>query len=263
MNILDRIVQTKHEETEAARLKEPFEAIFEQAQAVRRSGHSFSGALAASASGIIAEFKRRSPAKGFFQRDADVRTIVRGYAENGAAAISVLTDRDYFSGSLDDLRAARQVTDKPLLRKDFIVDPYQICEARIAGADAILLIAAALTPDACAQLAEFARRLGLEVLLELHGESELDRVNPHVNVVGINNRNLATFATDPAVSLHMAGKIPERFVRISESGLSDPETVCRLRQAGYQGFLMGESFMTRPDPARALGEFIQALNEKT
>lgn len=259
MNILDRILETKHTEVAALLAERPLEAQLDEARAVSRPVRSLAGALAASPTGIIAEFKRRSPSKGFFQAGADVRAIARGYAATGAAAISVLTDRDYFAGSLDDLRAAREVADVPLLRKDFIVDPVQICQARTAGADAILLIAAALDPERCAELAALARQLGLEVLLELHGEHELDYIGPDVSVVGVNNRDLTTFATDPAVSLRMAPLLPEGTIRISESGISDPDTVRRLRAAGYRGFLMGEQFMRRPDPAAALGAMIGAL----
>jgi len=259
MNILDRILETKRAEVAAALAESPLEVHLDAARAVSRPARSLAGALAASPTGIIAEFKRRSPSKGFFQPDADVRPIAAGYAERGAAAISVLTDRDYFAGSLDDLRAARQVADVPLLRKDFIVDPVQIAQARVAGADAILLIAAALTPERCAELAALARQLGLEVLLELHGEHERGYIGPVVSVVGVNNRDLTTFATDPAVSLRMAPLLPEGVIRISESGIGDPATVRQLRAAGYRGFLMGEQFMRQPDPVAALGAIIEAL----
>lgn len=171
----------------------------------------------------------------------------------------MLTDRDYFAGSLGDLRRARAGAQLPLLRKDFVIDAYQIAEARLAGADAVLLIAAALTPAQTSALASFAHELGLEVLLEIHQEKELGHLCDAVDVVGVNNRDLTTFVTDIRVSLALASSIPERFVRISESGLSSPETVRALREAGFGGFLMGENFMKRPDPAAALREFIEAL----
>jgi indole-3-glycerol phosphate synthase len=259
MNILDRILETKRAEMARARAERSFESLWEEARTVIRSVASFSQALSGSPSGIISEFKRRSPSKGFIKADADVQTIVRGYAENGAAAISVLTDETFFAGGLEDLVQARRVTDKPLLRKDFIIDPYQICEARLAGADVILLIAAALTPELCAELSAFARSLDLEVLLELHGEGELVYLNPDVQVVGVNNRNLGTFVTDTAVSLRMAPLLPSGVVRISESGISDSAVVQTLRGAGYRGFLMGENFMKQTDPVAALGEFITQL----
>lgn len=257
MNILDKILETKRREMIAAKSALSFESIYAQAKAVERRVVSFSGALRNSDTGIIAEFKRRSPSKGFIKEDARVAEIVEGYAKNGAAAISILTDRDYFGGSLDDLREARCVVNIPLLRKDFIIDTYQICEARIAGADVILLIAAALTVPECESLAEFAHSLGLEVLLEIHNEKELDYFGKHINVVGVNNRDLATFVTDTAVSERLAKQIPEGFVKISESGISSPETVMQLRYAGYEGFLMGENFMKQPDPVQALAQFIK------
>jgi indole-3-glycerol phosphate synthase len=259
MNILDRILETKRAEMIRARAERSFESLHHEARAVTRPVSSFSQALSGSPSGIIAEFKRRSPSKGFIKAGADVQTIVRGYALGGAAAISVLTDETYFAGGLDDLVQARAETDKPLLRKDFIIDPYQICEARIAGADVILLIAAALTPEQCGELAAFARSLGLEVLLELHGEGELSHLNSDVQVVGVNNRDLGSFVTDTAVSSRMASLLPQGIVRISESGISDPSVVQTLRGEGYRGFLMGENFMKRPDPAEALGDFISQL----
>jgi indole-3-glycerol phosphate synthase len=261
MNILDQILETKQAEIVRLRRERSFESIHREALAVTRAVNSFSKALNESASGIIAEFKRRSPSKGFIKANADVQTIVGGYAATGAAAISVLTDKSFFAGGLDDLVQARLVTDKPLLRKDFIIDPYQICEARLAGADVILLIAAALSREQCSELASFARSLDLEVLLELHGEGELDHLNRDVQVVGVNNRDLTTFVTDTAVSLRMAALLPRNVVRISESGISDPAVVLNLREAGYKGFLMGENFMKQTDPAEALGRFISQLEQ--
>lgn len=256
MDILDQILKTKYEEIAAAVVRRSFAAVYEEARSVARPVLSLSQALCGSPAGIIAEFKRRSPSKGFIREGADAAAVTGGYAASGAAAISVLTDRNYFGGTLDDLRAARRAADVPLLRKDFIIDPYQLCEARIAGADAVLLIASALTPERCAGLAAFARSLGLEVLLELHGESELDYLDAEVDVVGINNRNLKTFVTDTAVSERLAGMIPPERLKISESGISSPVTVRRLREAGFRGFLMGENFMKEPDPAEALRRFI-------
>lgn len=259
MNILDKILETKRAEMAAARSSVNFSGILAQAEAVGRRTNSFSEALAVSPTGIIAEFKRRSPSKGFINEGADAATIVKGYSDNGAAAISVLTDRDYFAGSLDDLRKARAVSAVPLLRKDFIIDPYQICEARIAGADVILLIAAALDREQCCDLADFAQTLGLEVLLEIHNESELEYINGSVDVVGINNRDLTSFATDVNVSKRLGGMLPGEMIRISESGISSAETVLELRKAGFRGFLMGENFMKTGNPAETLGDFIKEL----
>lgn len=257
MNILDKILATKRLETERNSKIRAFEEIFEEAKSATRPALSFAEALRKSDNHIIAEFKRRSPSKGFFDADADVETVVGGYSAAEAAAISVLTDRDYFGGSLDDLSAARKVSDLPLLRKDFIIDPYQICEARIAGADVVLLIAAAMTADRCAELAEFARSLALEVLLEVHNEQELTHLNPFVNVVGVNNRDLTTFVTDVSTSLRLSPLIPAEFLKISESGISSPSTVKELYEAGFRGFLMGENFMKEPNPSEALKRFVE------
>lgn len=259
MNILDQILETKRREVAALKAQLPFGELYARAKAHTRPVRSFSGALSTSPSGIIAEFKRRSPSKGFINREARPEEIVPGYETAGAAAVSVLTDRDYFAGSLDDLRRARAGAQLPLLRKDFVIDAYQIAEARLAEADAVLLIAAALTPAQTSSLASFAHELDLEVLLEIHREQELGHLCDAVDVVGVNNRDLTTFVTDIRVSLALAPFIPDRFVRISESGLSSPEAVRALREAGFSGFLMGENFMKRPDPAAALREFIEAL----
>jgi indole-3-glycerol phosphate synthase len=257
MNILNKIVATKRIEINTNTKVRVFEDIFDEAKSVTRTVLSFSKSLQNSDNHIIAEFKRRSPSKGFFNADADAETIVGGYSATGAAAISVLTDRDYFGGSLNDLVVARKVSAVPLLRKDFIIDPYQICEARIAGADVILLIAAAMTAETCGELAAFARSLNLEVLLEIHNEQELTHLNPFVNVVGVNNRDLTTFVTDVSVSHRLSSMIPPAFLKISESGISSPSTVKSLTDAGFQGFLMGENFMKTPDPVKALELFIK------
>jgi indole-3-glycerol phosphate synthase len=262
MNILEKILATKREEISACQRQRSFDDIYSEAQRVARPALSLSESLRRSATPIIAEFKRRSPSKGFINKDADVATVVSGYAARGAAAISALTDREYFAGSLADLAAARRASSVPLLRKDFIISPYQLCEARIAGADAALLIAAALTREQCAELAAFARSINLEALLEVHCEAELAHINPHVNVVGVNNRNLSTFATNAATSLTLAPLIPDTYVKISESGISDTETVKTLQKAGFQGFLMGEIFMKTGNPAQALGKFIEELRDK-
>ncbi|MCD8171974.1 MAG: indole-3-glycerol phosphate synthase TrpC [Alistipes sp.] len=259
MNILERIIETKRAEVAAARAARPFSDIYAEARAVERPARSFSGSIARTPGGIIAEFKRRSPSKGDINCGASLEQVVTGYAAAGAAAISVLTDRDYFGGSLADLRAARPLADIPLLRKDFIIDEYQICEARTAGADAILLIAANLTVEQTARLAASAKGLGLEVLLELHGEHELGHICPDVDVVGINNRDLTTFVTDTAMSVRMAGLLPTGKLLISESGISDPSTVMELARHGYRGFLMGENFMKHGDPAGALRAFLAGV----
>ena len=246
--ILDKIIETKQAEVAAAKKARPFAALLEEAQAVSRQPHSFRAALERSDTGII-------------HKGAQVAEIVPGYAASGATACSILTDTEYFGGSLDDLREARSLTTVPLLRKDFIIDEYQIAEARVAGADVILLIAAALHPEKVNQLCSFAHHLKLEILLEVHKPQELDCICPTIDVVGVNNRNLETFVTDIRTSFELAEQIPTSFVRISESGISSPESVLRLREAGYRGFLMGENFMKEPQPADALRHFIERLKQ--
>ena len=222
---------------------------------------SMSKALLDSDSGIIAEFKRRSPSKGWIKEEGRAEDIPLSYAENGAAALSILTDEQYFGGQLDFIRIARHlVPQTPILRKDFIIDEYQLFEARMAGADAVLLIAADLTLTECRALARTAHELGLETLLEIHTEQELDYTdNDCIDMIGVNNRNLGTFHTDVANSFRLAEKMATEAVKVSESGISNPETVRHLREAGFRGFLMGECFMKEPDPGLALKQFIEAI----
>lgn len=255
MNILEKIIATKR--VEVAQLDK--ESLLSQATELTNPSISFSQSLLNSPTGIITEFKRRSPSKGVINAQVDPSTVVRGYQAAGAAAISVLTDSDYFGGSADDLKAARQATNLPLLRKDFMIDNSQICQAKIWGADVILLIASALSPTQTAELAHFAHSLSLEVLLEIHGAHELGHINKWVDVVGVNNRNLATFETSIQQSINLAPEIPKSYVKISESGISDIQTVRTLRQNGYRGFLMGENFMKSIDPAGAAAEFISQI----
>ena len=227
---------------------------------------SMKQALASSASGIIAEFKRRSPSKGWIQEEACPEEIVPSYAAAGASALSILTDEKFFGGSLKDIRAARPLVEIPILRKDFIIDEYQLYShnyfeivAKIVGADAVLLIAAALELEKCNELAEKAHELGLEVLLEIHSSEELAYINKGIDMVGINNRNLGTFFTDVENSFRLVGQLPQDAVLVSESGISDPEIVKRLRAAGFRGFLIGETFMKTQRPGETLQNFLQAI----
>ena len=229
---------------------------------------SLKQALLDSPTGIIAEFKRKSPSKGWIHADARPEAVVPAYAAAGAAALSILTDESYFGGSLDYIRQVRPLVDLPILRKDFIIDPYQLYQAAEAGADAVLLIAACLSRADCAALTAEAHRLGLEVLLEIHDAAELDYVSPEVDVVGVNNRHLGSFVTDVQTSFDLAPLLPPPSttpaqatgtVFVSESGIGDPETVRKLRAAGFRGFLMGEHFMKNPDPGAALADFIRAI----
>ena len=229
---------------------------------------SLKQALLDSPTGIIAEFKRKSPSKGWIHADARPEAVVPAYAAAGAAALSILTDESYFGGSLDYIRQVRPLVDIPILRKDFIIDPYQLYQAAEAGADAVLLIAACLSRADCAALTAEAHRLGLEVLLEIHDAAELDYVSPEVDVVGVNNRHLGSFVTDVQTSFGLAPLLSQPSttptqatgpVFVSESGIGDPETVRKLRAAGFRGFLMGEHFMKNPDPGAALADFIRAI----
>ena len=211
--------------------------------------------------GIIAEFKRRSPSKLWINQSADSSIIPLQYEQNGAAALSVLTDETYFGGTIADLQKTISLTSIPVLRKEFIVDEYQIYESKMYGAHAILLIAASLTPQQSKQFTNTAQRLGLEVLLELHDEKEIDYISPLNNMIGINNRNLGSFETTVEKSFKMIDTLPTEAVLISESGISDPQTVYDLRQAGYKGFLIGENFMKTDHPGEALKQFISGIHE--
>lgn len=221
--------------------------------------HSMKASLAASATGIIAEFKRRSPSKDWINRNADAKVIPASYQQAGASALSILTDEHFFGGGLRDIRAARPTVSLPILRKDFIISRYQLLQAKAAQADAVLLIAAALSKEECSTLACEAHKLGLEVLLEMHHEDELDYVNEYVDMAGINNRNLGTFHTDVENSFRMAEKLPADILKVSESGISNPQTVKLLRQEGFRGFLIGETFMKTANPGNTLSTFIKEL----
>lgn len=209
--------------------------------------------------GIIAEFKRRSPSKGNINSEADVAEVTKGYFREGAAGVSVLTDHHFFGGSSEDLYRARMAGTFPILRKDFIIDEYQIIESRALGADVVLLIAAALQEKAILNLAQLANSIGMEVLLEIHNEKELQMVNPYINIIGVNNRNLKTFKVEIAVSERLASFIPVDYLKISESGISSPVIIRKLKDVGYNGFLIGEKFMGTSDPVVAFTEFVEKL----
>lgn len=260
-DILGRIVADKRLEVAQARQTLPEETLREMALAAPRSTRSMKAALSSSPYGIISEFKRRSPSKGWIHEDARPEDVVPGYAAAGASALSILTDGPYFGGCLDFIRRMRPLVEIPILRKDFIIDEYQLLEAREAGADAVLLIAACLEPARCAELLAKAHELGLEVLLEVHTPAELEYMSPEVDMLGVNNRNLGSFHTDVANSFAMAQALRgcNAPVMVSESGISDPATVKALRAEGFRGFLMGENFMKNPDPAEALRSFIADL----
>lgn len=243
-DILQQIIATKHEEIAAMRAKKP----------------SLRQALLDSPTGIIAEFKRRSPSKGWFKEDGRAEEIPLSYQQNGAVALSILTDQHYFGGHDDFIRMARQsgVT-IPILYKNFVIDELQLYEAVLCGASAVLLIAACLSKEQCATLLTKAHSLGLEVLLEMHSEAELEYAALGPDLCGINNRNLGSFVTNVENSFQLAEQLPPDIVKVSESGISSPDTIRALRQAGFQGFLIGETFMKTADPGIALREFIAAI----
>lgn len=261
-DILEEIVA--HKRLELALQKEavpPRElyARVEQLMAGPVAGVSMRAVLAASPSGIIAEFKRKSPSKGWIHADAMPMDVIPRYAQCGASALSILTDEEYFGGSMDYVREVRPHVALPILRKDFVVDEYQLFQAREIGADAVLLIAADLTIGESRQLTLTAHELGLEVLLEIHTERELDYVTDETDMVGVNNRNLGTFHTDVSNSFRLSALLPEEKLKVSESGISSPDTIRLLREAGFCGFLIGECFMREADPGEALRKFIAAL----
>lgn len=266
-DILSEIIAHKQTEIELQKQTVSPEQLQEQAGIIIRENaahrRSMKQALAASSTGIISEFKRRSPSKGWINEAAQAEEIPASYEAAGAAALSILTDEKFFGGTLRDIRTARPLVRIPILRKDFIIDEYQLLQACIVGADAVLLIAACLSPEQCSTLTAQAHELGLEVLLEIHSPSELSYINKEVDMVGVNNRNLGSFVTDVENSFRIARQLresthgPASPLLVSESGISDPETICRLRAAGFRGFLIGETFMKTANPGETLKEFIQ------
>ena len=263
MDILEKIVAHKREEIAHAKQSLPLEKLKENVESIiKRQVPSMSQALLMSDTGIIAEFKRKSPSKGWIKEDANAREIPRGYQDAGAAAISILTDASFFGGSnIDILTARRKNVSVPILYKNFIIDEYQIYQAREYGASAILLIAACLSQDECRHFIEVAHSLKMEVLMEIHSEEELEYSVLGADMCGINNRNLGTFETDVQNSVRLASMLPPEMVKVSESGISKPETVLMLRGLGFRGFLIGENFMREPDPALALQQFIAQLKQ--
>ena len=257
-NILDKILASKAIEVALRKLSTPISKL-EKSPAFLRKCLSMKQSLLDSESGIIAEFKRKSPSLGWIHEAADVVDVTAGYSAAGASGISILTDLEYFGGTPMDLMAARQFIACPVLRKDFVIDEYQLYEAKAMGADVILLIAAALTVEETLMLAQKAHELGLEVLLEVHNAEEIGHANDFVDMLGVNNRNLKTFEQSIQTSFDLAALIPAKFVKVSESGISKVETVLELRKVGYKGFLMGENFMKEENPAAALVRFIEGL----
>ena len=271
MDILETIVARKRCELAEQKAAVSLDVMLAMGSArMERPTVSMRTALAQSASGIIAEFKRKSPSKGWLHPGARVEDVVPAYEAGGASACSILTDSEFFGGSPGDLQRARKLVRLPLLRKDFVVDEYQLFQARVMGADAVLLIAAVLGRDECRRLAETAHALGMEVLLEIHHAGELSHLNPHVDMLGVNNRHLGTFHTAVENSFQLIESLRseagERGAQapllVSESGLSDAATVIQLRAAGFRGFLIGETFMKTSDPGETLKTFVDGLKNQ-
>ena len=260
-DILQEIVAHKRVEVEQFKQALSPQQLHRQVEAIMDfSTPSMSEALRASASGIIAEFKRKSPSKGWIMEAGKAEEIPLSYQQHGAAALSILTDTHYFGGCDEFIRIARhQGVQIPILYKNFVIDEYQLFQARLCGASAVLLIAACLSKAQCKALMDKAHSLGLEVLLEMHAEPELEYADLGPDLCGINNRNLGSFVTDVENSFRLAELLPKEAVKVSESGISNPDTVKALREAGFRGFLIGENFMKTDDPGQALTEFITQL----
>jgi len=267
MDILEEIIAHKKIEIEQRkRFIQPRQMITLTEQKMQEDegrvpGGSMKEALMKSETGIIAEFKRKSPSKGWIKEEGKASIIPLGYQQNGATALSILTDIDYFGGYDEFIQEARHVgVTLPILYKNFVVDEYQLLQARYCGASAVLLIAACLSKEECKNLMRMAHQLGLEVLLEMHGERDFEYAELEPDMYGINNRNLGTFVTDVENSFRLSEMLPKDVCRVSESGISQPQTVLRLREeGGFRGFLMGEQFMKQADPGQGLADFLKQL----
>jgi indole-3-glycerol phosphate synthase len=262
MNFLEQIVEMKRRELEDVKRSMPVEELMDHPLFGRQTISLKESLNSADPCGIIAEFKRKSPSKGIINWSVTVEDIVKGYVAAGAAGLSILTDPEFFGGSLTDMRRARAVSgNTPILRKDFIIDEYQVLEAKAFGADVILLIAEILTPKEIERFSRLAKDNSLEVLLEMHHSDQLDKICEEVDIVGINNRNLEDFSVDIDISIKISGKLPQGKTRISESGLDSADKICKLVSAGYCGFLIGEYFMKQPHPPEACLDLINSLKK--
>ncbi|MBC8753629.1 indole-3-glycerol phosphate synthase TrpC [Kordia sp. YSTF-M3] len=261
MTILDKIIADKYKEVALKKSIIPVSQL-ENSVLFGRKTSSLATALRESTTGIIAEFKRRSPSKAVINQSASVQDVAQGYEHAGVCGMSVLTDGKYFGGSLDDVLLARASVQFPILRKEFIVDEYQILEAKAHGADVILLIAAVLTRNEIKSLSEVAKSLGLDVLLEVHNLEELQKsIMPSLDMLGVNNRNLKTFEVSTDISKELSNHIPTDFVKVSESGISSVAAIKELKPFGYQGFLIGENFMKTENPGGSALAFINELKK--
>jgi len=261
MNILEKIVLDKRKEISMKNEFIPVQA-FEQFPLFERQTISLAESLAESATGIIAEFKRKSPSKSWINQGASIENIASGYEHAGVSGMSILTDEIHFGGTMDDLILARENCDLPLLRKEFIIDEYQIIEAKGIGADAILLIASILTKTEIKKFSELAKSLNLDVLLEVHNEQELVKsLMPSLDMLGVNNRDLKSFEVSLETSKTLSSLIPNEFIKVSESGISSVDAIKELKSYGFQGFLIGEIFMKNENPGKIAKQFIKTLRE--
>lgn len=259
-NILDKIVLRKREEIALAKQRIGVKELEAMPNFERQPFVFKDFLLDKNRTGIIAEFKRRSPSKGLINGTAQVADVTKAYNLAGASALSVLTDTDFFGGNADDLKLARSVNEIPILRKDFMIDEYQVLEAKAWGADIILLIASILSPQEINNLGKLAQSLGLNVLLEVHDLKELEQsISPYLNAIGVNNRNLGNFTVNIQTSFELVHHIPDDFLKISESAIDNPAVINELKAAGYHGFLIGENFMKTNDPGIAIQNFVAQL----
>ena len=261
MTILDKIIAFKKTEIAKIKAEVSIKKLVESPNFGREVFSLKKSLLEVGSTGIIAEFKRQSPSKGIINDTATIADVTNGYLDANVAAQSILTDTSFFGGSMADLMEARVINQqKPILRKDFIVNGFQIVEAKAIGADVILLIAACLTSEELKNYGNLANDIGLEVLYEVHTQEDLDKINDLDNkIIGINNRNLNTFEVDLENSIRLSNQIPDSSVKISESGISDPKIIMGLKEYGFQGFLIGETFMNKENPGEACLEFISQL----
>lgn len=259
MTILEKIIEYKKKELSILEKLTPVKELEKRGYFKRQPLSLTSFLNDKKTSGIIAEFKRKSPSRGIINSFSIAGDVVSGYFREGASGVSILTDTQFFGGSVSDLMVVRDKSKFPILRKDFIIGEYQVIESKSVGADTILLIAAVLTTSEILNLSKLARSLGMEVLLEVHTSAELDKINQFIDIIGVNNRDLKSFTVDIETSVRMAGSIPAGFLKISESGISTSEGIRNLRNHGYAGFLMGEKFMGCSDPVKAFSEFVKEL----
>jgi len=259
-DILRTIVEQKHKEVTLLQAQFSIDDLKKQTLFNRTCYSAKAAILDGQKSGIISEFKRQSPKKGPINANADIKKVVESYQEANVSVVSILTDELFFGAHDDDFKIARKYLNMPLLRKDFLVDPYQIYQSKAMGADLILLIAAILTPKEVQNMSRIAKDLGLEILLEIHNEEELDRINPLIDLIGINNRNLKDFSVDLNHSIKLSEQIPNTFVKVAESGINGESDIRFLKTNGFQAFLIGEYFMKHDNPGEVCSELTHNLS---